>query len=188
MTETEGLAQALLTGRFGADVAATDPAGRRDDGGLSGPLPAGPSPPAGGRIGASESRATWARGPRVPRRRRWPVQADDRYYREVARLGAQVADALAYAHQRGVLHRDIKPSNLLLDAVGNVWVTDFGLAKLEDDDLSHSRDIVGTMRYMSPERFRNVSDPSGDLYALGATLYEMVTLRPGVRGAATRSR
>ena len=64
---------------------------------------------------------------------------------------AQVADALSYAHQRGVLHRDIKPSNLLLDALGNVWVTDFGLAKFEEgDDLSHSRDVVGTLRYMAP--------------------------------------
>lgn len=106
-------------------------------------------------------------------------QSDDRYYREIARLGAQAADALAYAHKRGVLHRDIKPSNLLLDALGNIWVTDFGLAKLEDgDDLSRSTDVVGTMRYMSPERFGGVSSRSVDIYALGATLYEMLTLQP----------
>jgi serine/threonine protein kinase/WD40 repeat protein len=103
----------------------------------------------------------------------------DRYHREVARLGAQVADALAHAHKRGVLHRDIKPSNLLLDAVGNVWVTDFGLAKFEEgEDLSRSQDVVGTLRYMAPERFRGVSDRRCDLYALGATLYELLTLRP----------
>ena len=103
----------------------------------------------------------------------------DRYHREVARLGAQVADALAYAHSRGVLHRDIKPSNLLLDAVGNIWVTDFGLAKFEEgEDLSHSQEVVGTMRYMAPERFRGVSDRRCDIYALGATLYELLTLRP----------
>ena len=102
-----------------------------------------------------------------------------RYFREIARVGAQVADALEYAHRRGVLHRDIKPSNLLLDALGNVWVTDFGLAKLEEgDDLSQSRELVGTLRYMAPERFRGMSDRRGDIYSLGATLYELLTLRP----------
>ena len=110
-------------------------------------------------------------------------KTDLRYYREVARLGAQVADALAYAHQRGVLHRDIKPPNLILDPLGNIWVTDFGLAKFEEgDDLSQSQDLVGTLRYMAPERFRGVSDRRGDLYALGATLYELLTLRHRVRG------
>ena len=92
-----------------------------------------------------------------------------------------MADALAYAHKRGVLHRDIKPSNLLLDAVGNVWITDFGLAKFEEgEDLSQSQDLVGTLRYMAPERFRGVSDRRCDIYALGATLYELLTLAPGV--------
>ena len=101
------------------------------------------------------------------------------YFREVARLGAQVADALDYAHRQGVVHRDIKPSNLLLDAQGNVWVTDFGLAKLVDgNDLSQSHDLVGTLRFMAPERFRGVTDPLGDVYSLGATLYELLTLKP----------
>ena len=106
-------------------------------------------------------------------------QPESIYFREIARLGAQVADALDYAHRQGVVHRDIKPSNLLLDAQGNVWVTDFGLAKLvEGDDLSQSRDLVGTLRFMAPERFRGVTDRRGDIYALGATLYEMLALRP----------
>ena len=106
-----------------------------------------------------------------------------RYYREVARLGAQVADALAYAHKRGVLHRDIKPPNLVLDALGNIWVTDFGLAKFEEgDDLSQSQDLIGTLRYMAPERFRGISDRRGDLYALGATLYELLTLHYAFEG------
>ncbi len=105
-------------------------------------------------------------------------KSDVRYYREVARLGAQAADALAYAHNRGVLHRDIKPPNLILDPLGNIWVTNFGLAKFEEgDDLSQSHDLVGTLRYMAPERFRGVSDRRGDLYALGATLYELLTFR-----------
>jgi serine/threonine protein kinase/WD40 repeat protein/Flp pilus assembly protein TadD len=110
-------------------------------------------------------------------------KTEDRYFREVAKLGAQAADALDYAHKRNVIHRDIKPSNLLLDAVGNVWVTDFGLAKfVEGEDVSRSRDIVGTLRYMGPERFQGVSDPRCDIYALGATLYEMVALRPAFEG------
>jgi serine/threonine protein kinase/Flp pilus assembly protein TadD len=101
------------------------------------------------------------------------------YWHSVARIGVQVADALAYAHGQGVLHRDIKPSNLLLDTHGTVWVTDFGLAKASDsDDLTHTGDIVGTLRYLAPERLYGRSDVRGDIYSLGATLYELLTLRP----------
>jgi WD40 repeat protein len=102
------------------------------------------------------------------------------YLREVARIGAQVADALDYAHRQGVVHRDIKPSNLLLDARGNVWVTDFGLAKLVEGEDGHTRtgEILGTVRYMAPERFEGRSEPRSDVYALGVTLYELLTLRP----------
>ena len=106
-------------------------------------------------------------------------QPESVYFREVARLGAQVADALDYAHRQGVIHRDIKPPNLLLDARGNVWVTDFGLAKVvEGDELSQSHDLVGTLRFMAPERFRGVTSPLGDVYSLGAALYELLTLEP----------
>jgi serine/threonine protein kinase/WD40 repeat protein len=100
------------------------------------------------------------------------------YYASVARIGIQVADALAYAHDRGVVHRDIKPSNLLLDLAGTVWITDFGLAKAEGDALTQTGDIVGTLRYMAPERFRGDGDGRSDIYSLGATLYELATLRP----------
>jgi serine/threonine protein kinase/WD40 repeat protein/tetratricopeptide (TPR) repeat protein len=101
------------------------------------------------------------------------------YWQSVAHVGIQVADALAYATSQGVLHRDIKPSNLLLDSRGTVWVTDFGLAKAADaEDLTHSGDVVGTIRYLAPERFEGRADLRGDLYALGLTLYEMLTLRP----------
>jgi eukaryotic-like serine/threonine-protein kinase len=101
------------------------------------------------------------------------------YCRGVARLGVQVAEALAYAHRQGILHRDVKPSNLLLDAQGTVWVTDFGLAKAEGaDELTQAGDIVGTIRFMAPERFEGKSLPQSDVYSLGVTLYELLTLRP----------
>jgi serine/threonine protein kinase len=100
------------------------------------------------------------------------------YYRSVARVGLQVAEALAYAHSQKVLHRDIKPSNLLLDLQGIIWVTDFGLAKDEGEDLTRTGDVVGTLRYMAPERFNGTSDPRSDIYSLGLTLHELLTLRP----------
>jgi serine/threonine protein kinase len=108
------------------------------------------------------------------------------YWRGVARLAARVADALAYAHGQGIIHRDIKPSNLLLDAAGAVWVTDFGLAKgSEDADLTGTGDVVGTLRYMAPERFENQGDHRVDVYALGLTLYELLALKPAF-GADTK--
>jgi serine/threonine protein kinase/WD40 repeat protein/tetratricopeptide (TPR) repeat protein len=100
------------------------------------------------------------------------------YWNSVARIGLQAADALAYAHSQGILHRDIKPSNLLLDTAGIVWITDFGLAKGSDsEELTHSGDIVGTLRYMAPERFHGRGDARSDLYSLGLTLYELLTFR-----------
>ncbi len=119
---------------------------------------------------------------------RWPGQSErstlsesgSRYWPSVARIGMQVADALAHAASQGILHRDIKPSNLLLDGTGNVWVTDFGLAKADTDgdNLTHTGDVVGTLRYMAPERFNGRGDLRSDVYSLGLTLYELLTLRP----------
>ena len=100
------------------------------------------------------------------------------FFRSVAQIGRQAAQGLAYAHARGIVHRDIKPSNLLLDTDGVVWITDFGLAKAEDDGLTATGDILGTLRYMAPERFRGEGDARADIYALGLTLYELLTLRP----------
>ncbi|MCI0456437.1 MAG: serine/threonine protein kinase [Gemmataceae bacterium] len=103
-------------------------------------------------------------------------------YRTVARIAAQVADALEYAHEAGVVHRDIKPANLLLDAKGTVWVTDFGLAQVAADvSLTQTGDVIGTLRYMSPEQAsgqRVLVDHRTDVYSLGATLYEFLTLEP----------
>ena len=107
------------------------------------------------------------------------AETDRRFAQGVARIGVQVAEALAHAHGQGILHRDIKPSNLLLDREGNVWVTDFGLAKATGaEDLTHTGDIIGTVRYMAPERFQGAGDARADLYALGLTLYELLALRP----------
>jgi WD40 repeat protein/serine/threonine protein kinase len=101
------------------------------------------------------------------------------FFRIVARVGIQVAEALAYSHQQGVVHRDVKPSNLLLDRNGTVWITDFGLAKTAGTDaLTSPGDIVGTIRYMAPESLRGEAEPRSDVYGLGATLYELLTLCP----------
>jgi serine/threonine protein kinase/WD40 repeat protein len=109
------------------------------------------------------------------------------FFRMIAELGIQAAEALAYAHQRGVIHRDIKPSNLLLDEQGVLWITDFGLARRGDDPvLTHSGALLGTPRYMSPEQAeaaRRPVDHRTDIYSLGATLYELVTRRPAFTGA-----
>lgn len=99
--------------------------------------------------------------------------------REAARIVRDTANALAYAHEQGVQHRDIKPGNLLLDEAGTVWVTDFGLAKHESDEAAtRTGDIVGTLRYMAPEQFSGREDHRSDIYSLGMTLYELITLQP----------
>ena len=103
-------------------------------------------------------------------------------FRMAARIAADVADALEYAHEAGVIHRDIKPANLLLDPRGAVWVTDFGLALVATDvGLTQTGEVLGTLRYMSPEQAAGRRDPVDhrtDVYSLGATLYELLTLQP----------
>lgn len=109
------------------------------------------------------------------------------YFRTLAEWGVRLAEALEYAHSVGVIHRDIKPANLMLDAQGGIWVTDFGLAQIETDaGLTMTGDILGTLRYMSPEQAvgeRGLVDARTDVYSLGATLYELLTLRPMFPGA-----
>jgi serine/threonine protein kinase len=135
------------------------------------------------------------------------------YFRTVARLGVQAAEALDYAHGLGIVHRDVKPANLMIDGRGTLWVTDFGLAQMYGDNgLTQTGDFVGTFRYMSPEqagggpgrlglgrahRRRDeeargsddddslapvVLDPRTDVYSLGVTLYELLTLQPALPG------
>lgn len=106
--------------------------------------------------------------------------------RFVVGLAKSVANALQHAHELGVVHRDIKPSNILLDDAGKIWVTDFGLAQMDDSaTLTLSGDIVGTLRYMSPEQATGGTTPVDhrtDIYSLGATLYELLMQKPLVSG------
>jgi serine/threonine protein kinase/WD40 repeat protein len=120
------------------------------------------------------------------------------HYRIVAQVGIQAAAALHYAHAQGIIHRDIKPANLLIDHSSptpegspRLWVTDFGLAHLQGDAaLTASGDLVGTIRYMSPEQAkggRAAIDHRTDVYSLGATLYELLTFTPAFGGDDPRA-
>jgi eukaryotic-like serine/threonine-protein kinase len=153
----ESVAHSLLSGRFTAPPAAP----------AEGPSAPSTPPAPTASEGAHGSSTLSGSGP------------EGLYFRGIARVVMQVADALADAHRQGILHRDINPSNLLLDQQGTVRITDFGLAKAEGtDDLTQTGDIVGTVRFMAPERFDGRSLPQSDVYALGVTLYELLTLRP----------
>jgi serine/threonine protein kinase len=110
------------------------------------------------------------------------------YFRTVARLGRQAAEALEHAHQLGVVHRDVKPGNLMVDTAGHLWVTDFGLARFAaGQGVTLTGDVVGTLRYASPEQVlarRGLPvDHRSDIYSLGATLYELLTLEPAHPGS-----
>jgi serine/threonine protein kinase len=110
----------------------------------------------------------------------------DNYFQKVVRLMIQAADALEHAHQVGIVHRDIKPANLLVNTAGTLWIADFGLAQFQADaSLTRTGDLVGTFRYMSPEQAsgqRTTVDHRADIYSLGATFYELLTLEPVFAG------
>ncbi|MFK7770065.1 MAG: serine/threonine protein kinase [Mariniblastus sp.] len=95
----------------------------------------------------------------------------------LARMGADVASGLQHAHENGLIHRDIKPANLLIDQDSKVWISDFGLAKMNDfaHAISMTGDVVGTPKYMAPEQIQGVCDPRTDIYSLGMTLYELAS-------------
>jgi WD40 repeat protein/tRNA A-37 threonylcarbamoyl transferase component Bud32 len=163
-----GVAQSLLTGRFEREPAVGPAAGvspDRPEGSVAVKPVSADAPdvsavmPGGAQLSTVESRHRT-------------------FHRGVAQIGRQAASALAHAHARGIVHRDVKPSNLLLDTEGVVWVSDFGLAKVDDDPLTRTGDILGTLRYMAPERFRGRGDARADLYSLGLTIYELLVLRP----------
>jgi serine/threonine protein kinase len=143
--------------------------------GLGAPAPQQPRTP------AADTNRTPAAAVATERSTRAPA-----FFRRVAELGVQAAEALEHAHQMGVIHRDVKPGNLLLDVRGHLWVTDFGLARIGDGAaLTLTGDLVGTLRYMSPEQAlakHGLVDHRTDVYSLGLTLYELLTLEPAFDG------
>ncbi|HEV8629229.1 MAG TPA: serine/threonine-protein kinase, partial [Thermoanaerobaculia bacterium] len=96
---------------------------------------------------------------------------------------SQVAEALDYAHSKGVIHRDIKPANIIIDPQGGVKITDFGIARLETSDLTHEGQLLGTPNYMAPERILGHKvDHRTDIFSLGVVLYEMLTRQKPFQG------
>ncbi|MBK8976267.1 MAG: serine/threonine protein kinase [Planctomycetes bacterium] len=161
------IGQAVRALRTGAFRPPQQPSAASTESGSSDAIPAEPAPVALGEL------------PRDPGP---PQEPRARYWRSVAWIGRQVASALAHAHAQGVLHRDIKPANLLLDARGVVWVTDFGLATAVGvEGLTRTGDLLGTLQYMAPEQLAGQQDERSDVYALGLTLYELLTLRTAFR-------
>ena len=137
----------------------------------------------------------------VAGRRGHPRAAASRYFRSVARALRDAAEAVQHAHDAGIIHRDLKPSNLMVDAQEHCWVLDFGLARLLAEADAATRPVepgpdplaepitaagavMGTYPYMAPEQFDGRADARSDVWSLGVTLYELLTLRRAFRGGA----
>src|SRR5262249_47460288 len=111
-------------------------------------------------------------------------------HRDAAELIAKLARTVHYAHEHGILHRDIKPGNILVDANGEPYLTDFGLARLLEtkSTLTHTMDVLGTPSYMAPEQAvgNNAAvNCATDVYGLGAVLYQLLTGHPPFAGGTT---
>jgi WD40 repeat protein/serine/threonine protein kinase/tetratricopeptide (TPR) repeat protein len=178
------LASELAAGRWAPARSGAVPAGEQ-----TGPYSPGPDAPVGqvsnlpeipGKLETCPTAETAT--PPVAALSTEPGTKNPAFFRTVANLGVQAAEALEHAYQLGVVHRDIKPANLLVDTRGNLWITDFGLAHCQSQaGLTMTGDLVGTLRYMSPEQAlakRVLVDHRTDVYSLGATLYELLTLEP----------
>lgn len=130
----------------------------------------------------SDGGQTAANQPPVP-----PARITAKHCRWAARIGANLAAALAYAHDSKILHRDIKPSNVILDRKGVAWITDFGLAKdsSSERNLTKTGDVIGTPQYLAPESLEGKYDQRSEVYCLGLTLYELATLQPAYPSGTT---
>lgn len=105
------------------------------------------------------------------------VTRDVSYYLRVAKIAVQICDALHHANQHGIIHRDIKPSNVMIDSDRHIWVMDYGLVRAVDhEDLTETGELLGTLRYLAPERLQGIHTIQGDLFGLGMIMYELISL------------
>ena len=144
--------------------------------------------------GAAESPASQGQVANLSHDRKVTLSIE--YFRSVARVMADAAEALQHAHEKHVLHRDVKPSNILIDTDGKCWLIDFGLAYCNGNGTSGTQPLsadspsnavltrgpLGTPGYMAPEQYREQAETRSDVWGLGVTLYELLTLRPAFNG------